>query len=250
MIAKKENGHSVPMGAAETTSRVRPRRKRPNQYVAETWAMANMNIHDMEGQIEVGDTFKTPKFRDKRGKLRSFDRAVAPAQRRSAILYAKPHRRASQREDNPMWNQDWFTEADDDADELDRFSSRAGFPGKLSADCGWVQYMHASLKADGRAAVVLDTGAASRGSGNAGTNKEKTVRQWFVDQDLVESVLYLPEPSGASRNARKGSPQGERGCANQNLSYHTTDRRLAIMHLSRSLPQKRLGQNIEPAFFV
>ena len=41
--------------------------------------------------------------------------------------------------------------------------------------------------------MVLDTGAASRGSGNAGTNKEKAVRQWFVDQDFIESVLYLPE---------------------------------------------------------
>ena len=40
---------------------------------------------------------------------------------------------------------------------------------------------------------LLDTGAASRGSGNAGSNKEKTVRQWFVDQDLIDSVLYLPE---------------------------------------------------------
>ena len=39
---------------------------------------------------------------------------------------------------------------------------------------------------------MLDTGAASRGSGNAGTNKEKVVRQWFVDQDVIESVLYLP----------------------------------------------------------
>lgn len=38
---------------------------------------------------------------------------------------------------------------------------------------------------------MLDTGATFRGTGNAGTNKEKTVRQWFVDHDLVESVLYL-----------------------------------------------------------
>jgi type I restriction enzyme M protein len=134
--------------------------------------MANMNmiIHDMEGEIEIGDTFKNPKFR-KNGKLRTFDRVVA----------------------NPMWNQDWFTEADYDNDELDRFPSGAGFPGKSSADWGWVQHMHASLNDKGRAAVVLDTGAASRGSGNAGTNKEKSVRQWFVDNDLVESVLYLPE---------------------------------------------------------
>lgn len=35
------------------------------EYIAETWAMANMNmiIHDMEGEIEIGDTFKNPKFR-------------------------------------------------------------------------------------------------------------------------------------------------------------------------------------------
>jgi len=142
------------------------------EYTADTWAMANMNmiIHDMEGEIEIGDTFKNPKFRTG-GKLRTFDRVVA----------------------NPMWNQDWFTEADYDNDELDRFPAGAGFPGKSSADWGWAQHMHASLNDTGRAAVVLDTGAASRGSGNAGTNKEKTVRQWFVDHDLIESVLYLPE---------------------------------------------------------
>ena len=92
-----------------------------------------------------------------------------------------------------MWNQDWFTEADYDADELDRFPAGAGFPGKSSADWGWTQHIYASLKADGRAAVVWDTGAVSRGSGNAGDNKEKTVRQWFIDRDLVESVLNLPE---------------------------------------------------------
>jgi type I restriction enzyme M protein len=143
------------------------------EYTADTWAMACMNmiIHDMEGEIEIGDTFKSPKFRDTRGKLRTFDRVVA----------------------NPMWNQDWFTESDYDNDELDRFPSGAGFPGKSSADWGWVQHIHASLNDTGRAAIVLDTGAASRGSGNAGVNKEKSVRQWFVDQDLVESVLYLPE---------------------------------------------------------
>ena len=143
------------------------------EYVPETWAMANMNmiIHDMEGKIEIGNTFKNPKFRGSRGNLRTFDRVVA----------------------NPMWNQDWFTETDYDNDELDRFPAGAGFPGKSSADWGWVQHIHASLNDKGRAAVVLDTGAVSRGSGNAGTNKEKTVRQWFVDHDLIDSVLYLPE---------------------------------------------------------
>ena len=56
-----------------------------------------------------------------------------------------------------------------------------------------MQHILASLKPKGRAAVVLDTGAASRGSGNANSNKEKDVRRWFVEQDLIEGVIYLPE---------------------------------------------------------
>ncbi len=168
------------------------------EYIADTWAMANMNmiIHDMEGEIEIGDTFKNPKFRTKGG-LRTFDRVVA----------------------NPMWNQDWFTEADYDNDEFDRFPSGAGFPGKSSADWGWVQHMHASLNAKGRATVVLDTGAASRGSGNAGTNKEKQVRKWFVDNDLIESVLYLPE----------------------NLFYNTSAPGIVIF-LNKAKPKDRQGK--------
>jgi type I restriction enzyme M protein len=133
--------------------------------------MANMNmiIHDMEGEIQIGDTFRKPKFRQG-NRLQTFDRAVA----------------------NPMWNQTEFKEKDYDADELDRFPKGAGFPGG-KADWGWVQHILASLNPHGRAAVVLDTGAASRGSGNANTNKEKDVRRWFVEQDLVEGVIYLPE---------------------------------------------------------
>src|ERR1035437_3259832 len=39
-----------------------------------TWAMANMNmiIHDMEGQIEIGDTFRNPKFRHA-NRLQTYD---------------------------------------------------------------------------------------------------------------------------------------------------------------------------------
>lgn len=142
------------------------------EYIGNTWAMANMNmiIHDMEGRIEIGDTFRNPKFRQG-GRLRTFDRVVA----------------------NPMWNQDWFTEQDYDADELGRFPQGAGFPGKQSADWGWVQHMAASLNERGRAAIVLDTGAASRGSGNVNKNKEKDVRKWFVERDLIEGVTYLAE---------------------------------------------------------
>lgn len=148
-----------------------PLRLYGQEYTTTSWAMAKMNmiIHDMEGDIELGDTFNNPKFKDSTGHgVRKFDRAVA----------------------NPMWNQPDFNEDLYTNDPYHRFP--AGNPGG-KADWGWTQHIFSSLKDGGRAAVVLDTGAASRGSGNANTNKEKTVRQWFIDHDIIEGVLYLPE---------------------------------------------------------
>ncbi len=141
------------------------------EYIPENWAMANMNmiIHDMEGQIEIGDTFKNPKFR-KGNRLQTFDRVVT----------------------NPMWNQDWFIPKDYDNDELNRFPKDAGYPGN-KADWGWMQHILASLKPQGYAVVVLDTGAMSRGSGTSRRDKEKDVRKWFVQNDLIEAVILLPQ---------------------------------------------------------
>ena len=162
-----------------------------------TWAMANMNmiIHDMEGEIQIGDTFRKPKFR-KGNRLQTFDRVVA----------------------NPMWNQSEFKEKDYDADDLNRFPKGAGYPGG-KADWGWMQHVLASLNDKGRAAVVLDTGAASRGSGNANANKENEVRKWFVAQDLIEGAIYLPE----------------------NLFYNTSAPGVIIV-LDKAKPKERQGK--------
>src|SRR5262249_38411115 len=94
----------------------------------------------------------------------------------------------------------------------------AGYPGG-KADWGWVQVIHASLNPTGRAAIVLDTGAASRGSGNAGTNKERDVRRWFVERDLIEGVIYLPD----------------------NLFYNTSAPGI-ILFLNRNKPAERRGR--------
>src|SRR5439155_10044927 len=183
---------------ASSKTKYPPLKMHGQEYVATTWAMANMNmiIHDMEGTIEIGDTFKNPKFRAG-NRLQRFDRVVS----------------------NPMWNQDWFKEEDYDADELGRFPQGAGFSGAQSADWGWAQHMLASLNGNGRAAIVLDTGAASRGSGNANKNKEKAVRQWVVEQDRIEGVIYLPE----------------------NLFYNTSAPGI-LLFLSRSKPANRTGK--------
>ncbi len=151
-----------------------PLRLNGQEFIASTWAMSKMNmvIHDMEGVIEIGDTMKNPKFHSG-NLLKKFDRVVA----------------------NPMWNQgkDSLPYVSDDYfinDELERFPA-GSCGGKI--DWGWVQHIYSSLNDKGRAAVVLDTGAASRGSGNKSNNKEKNCRKWFIDNDLIEGVIYLPE---------------------------------------------------------
>jgi type I restriction enzyme M protein len=89
-----------------------------------------------------------------------------------------------------MWNQD-FPVSTYEHDLYGRFDF--GYPPGSSADWGWVQHMYASLKEGGKLGVVLDTGAVSRGSGNTGSNRERDIRKKFVDRDLVEAVILLPE---------------------------------------------------------
>lgn len=135
-----------------------------------TFAMAKMNmfIHDMEAEISLGDTMRRPAFFNPDGSLRKFDVVTS----------------------NPMWNQD-FPQDTYENDSYGRFGF--GIPPANTADWGWIQLMFSSLKAKGRMAVVLDTGAVSRGSGNVGRNRERDIRKEFVEKDFVEAVLLLPE---------------------------------------------------------
>lgn len=138
---------------------------------AESYAVANMNgiIHDMDVEIARGDTMINPKFRSGDGKLRTFDIVVA----------------------NPMWNQPFNPDIFAN-DPFDRFRTAGGITsGK--GDWAWLQHTLACMKDHGRAAVVLDTGAVTRGSGSKNEDKERTVRKWFVDRDLVDGVILLPD---------------------------------------------------------
>lgn len=136
-----------------------------------TFAMARMNafLHDMDAEIALGDTMRRPStFGGSLGHLPQFDLVVA----------------------NPMWNQD-FPEGVYRDDTGGRFTR--GIPPASSADWGWVQHMVASLKPRGRMAVVLDTGVVSRGSGSQGANRERDIRKAFVEADLIEAVILLPD---------------------------------------------------------
>lgn len=176
----------------------RPLRLYGQELTGSSFAIARMNmvLHDMEGEIVRGNSMTNPKFLD------------GSSLRRFAIVVT-----------NPMWNQDNFDPASYENDPFERFAERGGFAPGSSADWAWLQHVHASLNDSGRAAVVIDTGAASRGSGGQGENREKTIRRWFVDRDVIEGVILLPD----------------------NLFYNTTAAGVIIL-LNRCKPKDRQGR--------
>lgn len=174
-----------------------------------TFAMAKMNmfLHDFtDASFAIGDTFIRPGFAAQGAGLQRFDYVVA----------------------NPMWNQDNYGEAFYDGDGWHRFGH--GIPPRSSADWGWAQHILASLDDQGRAAVVLDTGAVSRGSGSKSSNKERDIRRAFIEADVIEGVVLLPE----------------------NLFYNTSAPGIILL-LNRAKPDERKGQFLlvnASAYFV
>lgn len=164
---------------------------------AESYAVARMNaiIHDMDVDLRRGDTMINPKFRTPSGSLDRFDLVVA----------------------NPMWNQPFGASIFED-DPYDRFIKNGGATsGK--GDWAWLQHTLSVLKDAGRAAVVLDTGAVTRGSGSKNEDRERNIRKWFVDQDLVEGVILMPD----------------------NLFYNTTAAGVIVV-LNKRKPESKKGK--------
>ncbi len=166
---EQRNGHRY------LPSHVAPLKLYGQEINPSAFAMARMSafIHEMDAEVALGDTMNRPAFTSE-GQLQRFDIVTA----------------------NPMWNQKFPTEVYEH-DPYERFDY--GVPPASSADWGWIQHMANSLEDGGRMAVVLDTGAVSRGSGNTGSNRERDIRKAFVEGnlvnegDLVEAVVLLPE---------------------------------------------------------
>ena len=180
----------------DPTSKV-PLKLTGQELQAESYAVAQMNaiIHDMTVEIARGDTMINPKFKMADGKIKTHDIVVA----------------------NPMWNQPFNPDIFKD-DPFDRFRTQGGVTtGK--GDWAWLQHTVACMNERGRAAVVLDTGAVTRGSGSKNEDKERAIRKWFVDQDLIDGIILLPE----------------------NLFYNTTAAGVIVV-LNRHKPAARKGR--------
>jgi type I restriction enzyme M protein len=155
-----------------------------------TLALAKMNtlLHDIRNfYFHLGDTLLYPKFKEG-DSIKKFDYVIA----------------------NPPWNQDGYDEDTLKKGEYWKERFKYGFATKQSADWIWIQHMLASAKE--KVAVVIDTGAVSRGG------REKLIRQKIVEDDLIESVILLPEKLFYNTGApaviivfNKQKPENKRG---------------------------------------
>lgn len=138
------------------------------EYNAKTLALAKMNavLHRIKNIVlSTGDTLLFPKFKEK-DRIKQFDYVIA----------------------NPPWNQDGYDEDNLKRGEYYNYRFPFGSPTRQSADWAWIQHMLSSSNSKGKVAVVIDTGAVSRGG------REKTIREKIIEEtDFFEAVILLPE---------------------------------------------------------
>lgn len=129
-----------------------------------TWSICKMNmiLHGAGGaNIQNEDTLAKPQHITANGEIRAFDRVIA----------------------NPPFSQNYSRTG---MEHPSRFHTWLPESGK-KADLMFVQHMVASLKQNGKMAVVMPHGVLFRGG------EEKTCRQKFIDDGILEAVIGLPQ---------------------------------------------------------
>ncbi|WP_324047224.1 N-6 DNA methylase [Aeromonas caviae] len=128
-----------------------------------TWSICKMNmiLHGSGGaDIENGDTLANPLHLTEAGEVRTFDRVIA----------------------NPPFSQNYKKADMKLKSRFDVFMPEGG----KKADLMFVQHMVASLKANGKMAVVMPHGVLFRGA------EERACRKHFVEKGILEAVIGLP----------------------------------------------------------
>jgi len=128
-----------------------------------TWSICKMNmiLHGAGGaDIRNDDTLKNPLHLTKDGEVRSFDRVIA----------------------NPPFSQNYSRKEMKFPQRFHTFMPEGG----KKADLMFVQHMVASLKQNGKMAVVMPHGILFRGG------EERACRKKFIEDGILEAVIGLP----------------------------------------------------------
>ncbi|QNE00236.1 SAM-dependent DNA methyltransferase [Vibrio vulnificus] len=157
-----------------------------------TWAIAKLNmfLHNLDGDIQRGDTLVNPRHTTSQNGLMTFDRVIA----------------------NPPFSQDKWWEplelndgkivdqkgkernvkySSDLKDPFGRFG--LGTAPRTKADFAFIQHMIASTKDDGRIGVVVPHGVLFREGDEGNIRKGLLVGQDNIKGDLIEGVVGLPD---------------------------------------------------------
>ena len=131
-----------------------------------TWALARMNmiLHGHPtAELWHGNTLAAPYFKNKNGGLRTFDFAVA----------------------NPPFSaKAWSNGLNPEHDEYGRF--KYGIPPAQYGDYAFLLHFIASLKSQGKGAIILPHGVLFR------SNKEAGIRRNLIQRGLIKGVIGLP----------------------------------------------------------
>jgi type I restriction enzyme M protein len=129
-----------------------------------TWSICKMNmiLHGVGGaNIQNEDTLAKPQHVDANGEIRSFSRVIA----------------------NPPFSQNYSRDGMTHQGRFDTWLPEGG----KKADFMFVQHMVASLKQNGKMAVVMPHGVLFRGG------EERICRQRFIQDGILEAVIGLPQ---------------------------------------------------------
>lgn len=158
-----------------------------------TWAIAKLNmfLHNLDGDIQRGDTLVNPRHTTSQNGLMTFDRVIA----------------------NPPFSQDkWWEPLElNDGKIIDGKSGKErnvkysadlkdpygrfglGTAPRTKADFAFIQHMIASTKDDGRIGVVVPHGVLFREGDEGHIRKGLLVGQDNIKGDLIEGVVGLPD---------------------------------------------------------
>ncbi len=131
-----------------------------------TWALGRMNmiLHGHPtAELWRGNTLAVPHWKNKDGRLKTFDYAVA----------------------NPPFSaKAWSSGLNPSEDEFKRFEY--GVPPAKNGDYAFLLHLIASLKSKGKGAIILPHGVLFRG------NKEADIRRNLVAKGFIKGIIGLP----------------------------------------------------------
>ena len=131
-----------------------------------TWALARMNMFlhgHPTAELWRANTLAAPYFKNRDGRLRTFDFAVA----------------------NPPFSaKAWSSGLDPDNDEFGRFVY--GIPPEKNGDYAFLLHLIASLKSTGKGAIILPHGVLFRG------NREADIRRNLISRGFIKGIIGLP----------------------------------------------------------